>query len=121
MQPRNSRDSGPRLSVNGSVDLITRVGQPRREIPPGKAGYAGDEDLAHQRLPQWLEGLTGAVSAKIGFDHDPAQLLEARLGLPPKDRPCLGRVADEEVDLGRSIKTSINPRDDIPGRCVDRR
>src|SRR3954451_3064825 len=111
----------PRVE-NGTVNLISGAGELPGQISSGEAIRAGDEDLCHGvDCDCRSEGEAEGVPAKVRFYHDPAQLFEAGLRLPPELRVWLRRIADQEVDLCRPIEARIYAHDRLAGLRLHRR
>src|SRR5215217_354219 len=67
--------------------------------------------VSQTRLPS-QKARSGIVSAReqphVGVDHQPDQLLEVGARLPPEHALGLGRVADEQVDLGGTLERIVD-------------
>src|ERR1043166_10153225 len=58
---------------------------------------------------------TNSVSPNIGFDHDPAELVQLRLRAPSQFLLRARRVSDQLVDLGRTEVCRVDLHADLAG------
>src|SRR5687767_13853462 len=71
-----------------------------------------------------VEGVLGDVQAsryavEIGPRHHLDELLEARFRLPSQGAPRAGGIADQQIDLRRTVELGIDPHDHLPRLTVD--
>jgi len=86
-----------------SVDLVTLRVEVPGQVCAVLAGRPSDESPCHRHQAPVQAGLF----LEVIFDHHPHELLEVDLRFPTELLVGFGRVADQQVDLGRTHEAGI--------------
>src|SRR5690606_8679119 len=79
----------------GSTTWTRPVSRRAAPTPPARTQITGGRPPGSGEVAQ-----LAAHQRQVGFDHHVHQALERDLGLPAERGASVGRVADQEVDLG---------------------
>src|SRR3954469_13242499 len=79
-----------------------------------KATESGRPTYPSPTMPIFIDIRLLRQEVEVGADHQADQLLEVRLRLPAELALGLGRVADEQVDLGRALERVVDPHARLP-------